>query len=149
MNSLRIEIDKSNYCSGELNYMIDDFWLDEKLDKLYPNRNYKGLIPTLLGLYDIEEEKLVWDRILPKVNENSICPILMCPDDCDFCCTLIVAEVENLGSTIRWNKIGVDYTADAKNLGKEVEWFKNIAPFEFSEKDYMQMLLKFKKHNTE
>ena len=106
MNTIKAKIDKSDYeiYDDFLNVEIDGYWLDEKLDQLYPNNFYKGLIPTLLFALEIEAEKeVVWERILPKEKSTSICPILMCPDDCDFSCTIIVAEIETSKHFIKWN----------------------------------------------
>ncbi|QXP59015.1 hypothetical protein [Olleya sp. HaHaR_3_96] len=150
MNTIKAEIDKSDYGTDEfLNLKIDGFWLDEKLEELYPNNMYKGLYPTLLFAMEIaQEEKVVWNRISPKLGEIAISPILMCPDDNDFSCTLILAEIENCKNTIKWNKLGIDKTTeyDAEKVGFKVEWFEKISGFEFSKDDYENMLSEFKKH---
>lgn len=148
MNTIKVEIDKSEYGAGDFaNYRIDNFWLDEKLEELYPGIG--GTIPTLLFGMEIPKEKeIVQKRILPNNNETTICPILMCPDDCDFSCTLIVAEIQNCGDIIKWNKIGLDKTTDfdAEKVGSEVEWFDKIDGFEFTKIEYDQMLSEFNKH---
>lgn len=150
MNTIKVEIDKSNYGADDFaNYRIDNYWLDEKLEELYPDIFFGGTIPTLLFGMEIPKEKeVVQKRILPNENETTICPILMCPDDCDFSCTLIVAEIENCGDIIKWNKIGLDKTTDfdAEKVGTEVEWFEKISGFEFTRFEYEQMLSAFKKH---
>lgn len=87
MNKIEGKWDKSDYEGyyDFINYYIDNYWLDEKLDELYPNNMYKGLIPTLVPWLDRKDEKnVVWNRILPDINWTTICPILMCPDDCDL-----------------------------------------------------------------
>ncbi|MFC7445291.1 hypothetical protein C7H62_0505 [Mesoflavibacter sp. HG96] len=150
MNTIKVEIDKSEYGADDFaNYRIDNYWLDEKLEELYPGKFYRGTIPTLLlGMEIPKEKEIVQKRILPNENETSICPILMCPDDCDFSCTLIVAEIKNCGNTIKWNKIGIDKTTefDAEKVGSRVEWFDKLNGFEFSKVDYDQMLAEFKRH---
>jgi hypothetical protein len=150
MNTIKTEIDKSEYGADDFaNYRIDNYWLDEKIDELYPDKFYGGTIPTLLFGMEIPKEKeVVWKRILPEQNEVSICPILMCPDDCDFSCTLIVAEIQNFENTIKWNRIGIDKTTefDPEKIGSEVEWFDKINGFQFTKIEYDQMLTEFKKH---
>ena len=150
MNTIKVEIDKSEYNADDFaNYRIDNFWLDEKLEELYPEKFYGGTIPTLLFGMEIPKEKeVVHKRILPNENETSICPILMCPDDCDFSCTLIVAEIQNCGNIIKWNKIGIDKTTEfeAEKVGSKVEWFDKLNGFEFTKIEYDQMLAEFKKH---
>ena len=83
---MKVEIDKSEYGADDFaNYRIDTYQLDKKIDELYPDKFYGGTIPTLLfGLEIPKEREVVWKRILPEQNEVSVCPILMCPDDCDL-----------------------------------------------------------------
>lgn len=147
----RIEglLDKSDY-EGHwdfINYFIDGYWLDEKIDELYPNNMYKGLIPTLVYWIEMEAEKaVVWKRILPEENQTTICPILMCPGDNDFSCTLIVAEIRNCGNTIQWKRVGLDQTKEwePENVGTSVEWFDKIGELNFDKKDYLLMLTNFR-----
>lgn len=149
MNNIKAKIDKSDYeiYDDFMNIEIDGYWFDEKLDEIYPNRMYKGLIPTLLFAMEVDKEKeVVWSRIEPNENSREICPILMCPDDCDFSCTLIVVEIENLIDKIRWNRIGIDKTTEyeAIKVGTNVGWFDKIGPFEFLESEYKVMIEQFR-----
>ncbi len=130
-----------------INIRIDNVWLDEKLDELYPDNMYRGLIPTLVEWMDREDEKaVVWRRILPSKYETTICPVLMCPDENDFSCTLIVAEITNLGTHVRWSKLGVDLSNEweAEKVGSKVEWFENVKEMNFEISDYIKMLDNFK-----
>lgn len=151
MNKIEGILDKSDYEGywDFINYKIDGYWLDEKLDELYPGNMYKGLIPTLVYWMEREDEKtVVWKRILPGENETSICPILMCPDDNDFSCTLIVAEIRNCGQLIQWKQLGINKTKewDAENVGSTVEWFDNKFPeLNFPKADYLTMIENFRK----
>ena len=88
---------------------------------------------------------VVWNRINPTENSITICPILMCPDDCDFSCTLIIAEVENCENTIKWNRLGLDKTTEynAERVGSEVEWFDKVNLFEFKKSDYEMVIKQF------
>ena len=149
MNRIKAKVDKSDYeiYDDFLNIEIDGYWLDEKLDELYPNNMYKGLIPTLLFAMENEQEKVVvWNRILPKKGSQESCPILMCPDDCDFSCTLIVAEIKVENQSVKWERIGIDRTLefDAEKVGSNVEWFDKIRPLQFDKTEYQEMILKFK-----
>jgi hypothetical protein len=147
MNTIKAEIDKSEYGYDDfLNYRIDDFWLDEKLEELYPDNWYGGTIPTL-SLMEIEkEERIVWQRILPKEGQVFNCPILMCPDDNDFSCTIIIAEIENNKETIKWKRLGIDQTEEheSNKIGTTVKWLDKIKSFEFSKSDYLKMIEDFK-----
>jgi hypothetical protein len=145
MNKIVGQLDKSDYDGywDFINYFIDGYWLDEKIDQLYPEYMYKGLIPTLVYWIEIETEKaVVWKRILPEENQTTICPILMCPDDNDFSCTLIVAEIKNCGNVIQWKRLGIDQTKEweADKVGTSVEWFDKIEELNFHREDYLLML---------
>jgi hypothetical protein len=149
MNKIEGIQDKSDYENywDFINFRIDDYWLDEKLDELYPENMYKGLIPTLVYWMEREDEKaIVWNRILPNENETTICPILMCPDDNDFSCTLIVAEIRNCGDSIQWKQIGINETKeiDSEKVGSTVKWLDKFNELNFSKKDYLSMLEKFR-----
>ncbi|EGK00146.1 hypothetical protein [Dysgonomonas gadei] len=147
MNLIKAELDKSDYNDSWffLNYRIDSFWLDEELDNLYPGSLYKGLIPTLLyGLMDKEEE-IVWKTILPSKGEISVCPILMCPDDYDFSCTLIVVEIENYGSFIQWKQLGIDKRTKwfDDEIRYDINWLPELQSLNFEFKDYQKMIQDF------
>lgn len=149
MNKIEGIQDKSDYEGywDFINFRIDGYWLDEMLDEIYPDNMYKGLIPTLVYWMDREDEKaVVWERILPNENETRVCPILMCPDDNDFSCTLIVAEIRNCGDLIQWKKIGIDKTNayGPEKVGSSVEWLDKFNELSFSKSDYLTMLETFK-----
>ena len=149
MNSIQCLIDKSDYeiYNDFMNFRIDGYWLDEKLDEIVPGKMYKGLIPTLLFAMEMDNEKeVVWNRIYPSVGQVVNCPILMCPDDCDFSCTLIIAEIENTGETVKWNRLGIDQTKEyeAEKVGSSVDWFESVDKLEFSNNEYQNMLTVFK-----
>lgn len=149
MNKIEGIIDQSDYEGywDFINFKIDGYWLDEKLDEVYPNKMYKGLIPTLVYWMEREDEKaVVWKRILPDENETTICPILMCPDDNDFSCTLIVVEIINYGDSIQWKKMGINNSKEweAEKVGSEVEWFDKIPALNFLKQEYLAMLETFK-----
>jgi hypothetical protein len=142
MNKITALLDKSDYeiYPDFLNFRIVDYWLDEKLDELYPGDMYKGLVPTLdYGMVHEVEREIVWDRILPRENETIICPILMCPDDCDFSCTLIVAEIQNHRHFVQWKRMGLDETANCygDNFGKSIRCLNKFNELNFEMKDYL------------
>ena len=148
MNKIEAILVKHNFENyyDFLNIRIDDYWLDEKLEELYPNEIYKGILPTLCGLNEEKETEIVLNRILPKLNENTVCPIFMCPDDCDFSCTLVVAEIYNKGSVIEWKRIGIDVTQDLdiNQIGSDVEWFNKFSSLSFEKNQYIEMLKDFR-----
>jgi hypothetical protein len=158
MNTIKAVIDKSDYQIYDdfLNIQIDNKFLDELLDELYPEKSYRGLIPTLLPMGKEEEDRIIWERILPNNGYITLCPILMCPDDIDFSCTIIIAEIENKNDKIiLWNKIGLNKTDiyhkkffrkfkyRPEKIGQKVEWFNKIVTLIFSKNEYENMVKAF------
>lgn len=64
------------------------------------------------------------------------------PDDNDFSCTLIVAEIRISGDVVQWKRIGIDRTTgwDAEMVGTTVEWFDKLNGFEFDKQEYLTMI---------
>ena len=150
MNKIEATWDKSDYeiYDDFLNIKIDGTFIDELVDKSYPGYDYKGTVPTLIFWMQLENErKIVWNRILPRNNETTVCPILMCPDDCDFSCTIIVARITRTNSQIIWEQLGSNLTQTTfqtpQLIGTEVEWFDEIEPMTFELSDYEQMIADF------
>ncbi|WP_339810616.1 hypothetical protein [uncultured Imperialibacter sp.] len=101
MNKIEAAIDKSDYeiYNDFLNIKVDGHFLDEFLDDRRAGYELKGMVPTLLfWMEHSNEREIVWQRILPNPNESTVCPILMCPDDCDFSAQLLLLELQ--GQTI-------------------------------------------------
>jgi len=124
-----------------LDHFISDFDLDGR-------HAYKGLVPTLLDWLDNKDERrIVWERIYPIIGQTTIGPILMCPDDCDFSCTIVVAEIARTENTIEWKRIGINLSPTYKSvekMGKEVNWFRGLQ-FTFTITDYLDCIEDFKK----
>lgn len=121
---------------------VDGTPLDERLDAACPDGHLLGLVPVRLdGLHDPKERELVRERILPAVGGIAMAPLLVCPDDLDFGCTVIVAEVVREASVVWWRRIGVDAT-DARSsdmprcIGSAVNWIDGVGPFCFETTAY-------------
>lgn len=151
MNKIEATWDKSDYDIYDdfLNIKVDGTFIDELIDNLYPDNDIKGTVPTLLPWMELENEReIVWDRILPNDQETTVCPILMCPDDCDFSCTLLVARITRKENVVVWEQLGANLTETTFQtphlVGTEVAWFDKIGPMTFERSNYEQMIAKFK-----
>ncbi len=142
-DSISAKIIKSRYYDVmHLHFFINDKELDELLEKADPGKNYLGLVPTLLSWLDEENErKFVWESAKLEENVSKIFPILMCPDDCDFSCTIILAEVFSNGDSIYWKRIGLDARENIlDSFGSKVKWINNIGSFVFRKNEYIRCL---------
>ena len=115
MNHIAV-IERKFEPSGAVDYdvAIDGIALPELLDKNTENTNDERLssfIKPFITLFpawsfDLDWEgdiRFVWDVLNM---ENAPIPILMCEDDADFSCIVIVAEVEKTKDYVYWNRIG-------------------------------------------
>ena len=130
----------------------------ERLDALLARRvdeGYLGLVPAWLDWYggasasDIKDKAYVWQRLMPS-EVVTVVPVLLCPDDFDFACTVVVAEVVCEGGLVHWRRLGADVTPyDAeeallpKYIGKEVNWFDSLGGFVFDKAEYLECILRF------
>ncbi|MBM9576547.1 hypothetical protein JWG45_05200 [Leptospira sp. 201903070] len=150
MNRIEAVYNRSFYSAEEhLDIRIDGEILSSFLNRKLPEHQLSGLVPTLLDWLENEEErKIVRERILPSTGESVVAPILMCPDDCDFFCTLVVAEIERLGDFVFWKRLGLDDSefeiTDLSSIGSKVHWFSGLEERRFPIGDYVSFLNRFK-----
>jgi hypothetical protein len=106
----------------------------------------EGLVSTLDGcLVNSEDRQLVRSRALPPEGTTSVLPLLVCPDDLDFDCTTVVAEVTHLNGVVQWRRFGqgAPEVLDGRSadLGIwAVEWFDGVGPFSFTVENYRAFL---------
>lgn len=148
----KIEVVEVKHHSGDgwhYEIAVDGVLLDQLLHSKYPDRHLLKMVPVLLDwLTDSKEIKVVWERIIPQDALPVISPILMCSDDRDFWCTIVVAEAVRKEDSIHWTRIGIDRTPNKhlhpELVGQEVEWLDGIGPFIFDLKNFMEMVATFK-----
>jgi len=71
----------------------------------------------------------------------------MCPDDCDFSCTTVVAEIKRTDDKVEWKRLGTNTSPTNKSvekMGQEVSWFPGLQ-FSFDTNDYLDCIERFKK----
>jgi hypothetical protein len=150
MNTITAEILETEFVDKpHISIVIDDEPLDMLIagEDEFGEVHSVGLVPTLLDwLNDEKERAFVWERILPEQGKRAIAPVLMCPDDCDLVCTVVVAEIENKVTEIVWKRIGIDVGRtgdDLQTIGKKVEWF-DLPAYRFATEEYKRALAQFK-----
>ena len=107
----------------------------------------RGIVPTLLNwLSDEKEREVVWQRVFPQKGAVERLPILMCSEDIDLWCTLIMVEVEMDEQYVYWNRFGLE-DSDARTpeeIGKSVRWFSGIPKMCFNRKEFEEVVNKFR-----
>ena len=123
---------------------VDGVPLDELLDAARPGLQLAGLVSSLLGWFHHGEDGAVaWQRILPEVGTTSYAPVLICPDDLDYSCSVVMAEVVAEPDVIRWDRLGLDATREGV-VGSFVRWEPGLGPFRFERAEYEACLEAFK-----
>ena len=95
-------------------FIIDNIPLHEYLIKWYQHNGWgeisqpiapvHNLAVTWTGLFDNDGDARFMRWLLKKDKLNL--PILSCPDDMDFSCIVIVAEIEKTDEFVYWKRIG-------------------------------------------
>ena len=133
-------------------YAVEPHWVitidGEPLDRLIARHTdkddgtrsaYVGLVPTMLDwLEDPSGRGVVWGRVLAEEGRRRV-PVLMCPDDVDLWCTVIVADVETCAQRVTWHRLGVDIGGGEgmpESIGSSVEWFADLGPWSFEIERY-------------
>lgn len=125
---------------------VDGQPLDGLLDTLVPGESLGGLIPAFHVEPLMGEVRVVLSRFMPSPGAISIAPVLVCPEDLDFCCSLVVAEVACEHDQVRWIRVGYDlsmWRPDPEFVGEHVRWFGRCPPFVFRRESYAAVLAQF------
>lgn len=87
-------------------------WLDRKIN-LYNSLDAKVLVPAQGWLYDSENDYALenaWKLLKPHPIKNysisTILPLLICPDDLDLSCTVIMVEQVVTSKYVEWVRFG-------------------------------------------
>lgn len=108
-----IKINQKRYfdlCDAETLY-INGKTLDECLYDITNNNQYLNLMPAWSNAlwgddsYDIEEKFYLFDLLMNQIESNV--PILLCPDDFDFSCTIVVVKIKYLEDSVLWENLGI------------------------------------------
>lgn len=111
MNHINVKPFKTRYDYFEDYLIIDGIPIVSYLEQHKPVS--LSMFHSLLGLLPAWSGKLIWqwenDFIWEMVNslEELNVPILVCEDDCDLSCIVIVAHIHKDKNTVYWDKIGL------------------------------------------
>lgn len=115
MNHIEVQHMKTCYDYCEYYWVVDGEPITVYLDKnLNENKqNTLSAFGSLLGLLPAWSGKLIWqwenDFVWEMVDskEELNVPILVCEDDCDLSCIVIIAHIRKEKNTVCWDRIGV------------------------------------------
>ena len=70
---------------------------------------------------------------------TAIAPVLMCPDDLDFWCTLVVAEITRTPARACWTRLGFSLAGNLElpeGVANGVKWAERPIHWEFALDEY-------------
>lgn len=129
MNHIKIETMHTTYGQEYFLQSIDGKILPKYLqswaDALPDDKRVRGLAP-FSDLWPAWSKSLEWEgdvRFVWKAIEldKAVLPLLLCPDDVDFTCIVVVAEVEKTENFVYWSRVGFvlhdreDFAEEKKN----------------------------------
>lgn len=122
-----------------LNIFVDGVPLDVALGD-----QAEGLVSSLLGWFHNDADSAVpWQRILPDIGCTAYAPVLICPDDLDLFCSVVMAEVVSEPDAIRWDKLGFSANSGS-GPGSCVRWESSWGPYRFDRAEYEACLASFR-----
>jgi hypothetical protein len=127
---------------------IDGIEIGRLVDQHLSSDRYCSLVPVFLDwLTDQSSKSLVWHRAFPNVNCMHHAPILMCSEDADLWCDLLIAKVIFDGEFYIWEDLGFENGCcnDLDSIGNQVDWL-NIGSFKFLERNYKDCINMYLKH---
>lgn len=92
-------------------------------------------------------KELAWRLLEPRIDGQVIAPILVCGDDCDLYCTVIVAEITYKKDTIHWERLDFDVSEHKdmarmqRQFGLQIDWIIGIPPMTFDREEYTHCML--------
>lgn len=87
--------------------------------------DYNKLSLAWLSLYDALSEHYINTLLLHEINGNV--PVLVCPDDLDLVCTVIVAKIRYQAGLVHWDKIGLMESYEVETLSLQRSKLKTLS----------------------
>ncbi len=125
-------------------FTIDDIPLDVWLNEMTNESTVLDLVPAQGWLDDEDEFELSWNRL--ECLEPDTCtfvPILICSDDVDFTCAVVIVEQSISMDTVIWNRFGWNLSSK-KEVGSTIRWFKTQVSVSFHIVDFRNAFEKFR-----
>lgn len=123
--------------------MIDGIGIEQWLSTHLEWSDVARLGLSLIWLIDEDEDALANRRIIPAEDGSStIVPLLVCSDDMNFDCIVLVAEQVIEGDTVHWRRFGCSIS-DKLEVGISTKWIAESKPISFALEDFQNALEQF------
>lgn len=109
----------------------------------HPDASLLGL--SLMWLLEEEEDALAERRFAPGEDGTStLVPLLVCSDDMDFDCIVLMTEQVIEGDLLHWQRFGWS-ASGGLDVGASTRWIPDSKPASFVVKEFEQALIEMKK----
>lgn len=143
MNHIEAKLHKSKFAAKEhLDIFIDGIVLDKYLESKFRHDYILDLVPSLTWLLEESDRVLAASLLACEKFSRQVAPVLVCPDDQDFSCTVIVVEVEFSVNEVKWHRAGLCKAGHGNDVSdpRKTEWFEPKLGLRFYSEEYMQCL---------
>ncbi|WP_295475656.1 hypothetical protein [uncultured Pseudomonas sp.] len=147
-NLLSIASHKSKYSIGFYpTFAIDAVPLEVWLSR-HNQETELHLVSAHSGLHSDDDTCLIWDRIYSTApGWKTLVPLLVCSDDLDLTCTVIVTEQHADEQHIHWRRFGL--LRDSITLqSPTVDWYESIPSLTFERLQFQNVLDSFRKQQN-
>lgn len=150
MNTIRAEMHQSKYTRAPHPVLAIDgiplgSWIKGIIYNASGEDDTEGLVPAQGWLTDDEHAKYAWQLLPPASEEcSTIVPLLICPDDMDLSCTVVVAEQVIRDDTLIWERFG-RAVGVINGIVTSVTWNTNGQRAEFSRQQFEQACAEFQR----
>lgn len=124
MNHIEVRSMKTCYNYFEYYWIIDGIPITKYLENYKPSNfstfgSFLGLLPAWSGdLIWQWENDFIWEMVTNQEELNV--PILVCEDDCDLSCIVIVVHIRKEETIVYWDRIGLLNHSNTGNLKKKI-----------------------------
>ncbi|CAM3597953.1 hypothetical protein CCOS865_04133 [Pseudomonas reidholzensis] len=123
--------------------LIDDVGIEQWLAEHLADEQLSFLGLSLNWLIDDAEEALAKRRFTPGEDGSStIVPLLVCSDDMDLGCTVLVAEQVVEGGTLSWVRFGWSIS-EGLEVGAQTRWISSSQPVVFALENFQRAVEDF------
>ena len=123
--------------------MIDGIGIEQWLSTHLEWSDVASLGLSLIWLIDEDEDALANRRIIPAEDGSStIVPLLVCSDDMNFDCIVLVAEQVIDADTVHWRRFGRSIS-DKLEVGISTKWIAESKPVSFALEAFQNALEQF------
>ena len=147
MNRICFGLVENEFFSDPVESMlVDGEPLANLVARCAPTSGYTSLVSSLLpprGTFMTPDEVTrIRSTILPSEGAVEVAPILICPDDLDLSCSVVVVQIERIADRVLWRKIGAEVGPSGEG-SEDVDWWQEVGPFSFALSEYQECLAAF------